>query len=159
MIVAIATIVVAIADADSTWNFANAASVPLGGSARLAVMGTSAGYDMGSTRLYRRDFEASSTAATPGSFRRSSGVVEIHNTKQKKRPSNRIDRTIQTLKMPAAGVCPHPKGAAIKASESQKPHAGRSAESLCPTKNFLEKKFSQFKYFLSSSPILSKILP
>lgn len=156
---AIGIIVVAIVDADSLWNLASTASVPLGESAKYAAMAsTSAGYDIGRTRNHRRDSEMNSGAASPGNFIRSGGVMEIHNTNQKKR-LNRIDRAINTYKVPAPGSCPNPKICESPSDKTKKPPASPADESLSPTKNFWDKKISQFKHFLSSSPMISKYLP
>ena len=157
--VAIAIIVIAVANADSLWNLASTASAPLGESAKYAAMAsTSAGYDIGQSRKYRHDSEISSDAASAGNFMRSGGVTEIHNTQQKKRP-NRIDRAINTYKVPASGSCPNPKSSGAPSDKPKKPCASPAAESLCPTKNFLDKKISEFKYLLKSSPMVSKYLP
>ena len=153
--VAIAIIVVAIANADSWCNLAGTASAPLGESAKYAAMAiTSAGYDIGQSRNYRRDSEMNSDAASPGNFMRSGGVIEIHGTHQKKRP-NRIDR----YKVPASDSCPDPKKKDTTTDKPKKPSASPAAESPCPTKNFFDKKISQFKHLLTSSPIISKFLP
>ncbi len=103
MLVVIATIMAAAANASSLRSLAGAIAVPLGECVQFAVMaGTSAAFNGELTTVFSGDIGVSPGTSVTGNFKQNDGTVEINSTKSNQCASDRI----VAFNAAAAEACP-----------------------------------------------------